>query len=168
VTRIKKLALILAVLAVVAFLGHWIYRSLESDETRVRRLVTALVADFNGENVRAMAGAFAEKFRDATRKLDRRQVLQILQYVVLRARDAKAKRFALRAALVDDAVSVEIDPDGETARASFAVRIEQSIDGQWTDPDVCTIDAEIGKIEGDWQLVMTKHTWSRGRFRWRW
>jgi len=165
---VKKVAFILAGLAVVAFVGHGIYRSLLSDETKVRQLVTGAVDDFNDQNVRSVADVLAERFRDVTRKLDRREVLQILQYVVLKARDAKTKRFALRAELVDDAINVEIGPEGDTARASFEVRLRRSTGGEWSDLDVCAIDAELGKIDGDWRLVQTKHRWSHGRFRWRW
>jgi hypothetical protein len=167
-TPIKKVALILAGLAVVAFVGHGIYRSLLSDETRVRQLVTGAIDDFNDGSVRSVADALAETFRDVTRKLDRREVLQILQYVVLKARDAKTRRFALRAELVDDAIDVEIGSEGDTARARFEVRLRRFAGGEWSEINVCAIEAEVGKIDGDWQLVQTKHRWSRGRFRWRW
>jgi len=159
-TRMKKILLLLAGLVLLVVAGHHIRLALLSDETLIRMRIEEMAGDFNGGSVAEVAAGLAEEYRNETSGMDRAQLLQALRYAVLKVRDEKTRRFALRVEVaVED---LEIAEGENTAHVMLEVRFSRSRQGEWTGFRDCTIDADFRKGEAGWQVTGTRHRWKGG------
>jgi hypothetical protein len=164
----KKLALGAAAALALLLIGRRVYLALLSDETRIRRLLGAMIEEFNDGDLGAVADGLAHDFRDLTTGLDREGLLGVLRYAVFQERDPRTRRFALRVEVVDERLDIRVD--GDSARAAFGVRVLRLVDGEPAETREGEVDAELRRGEPGWQLIRARHTWQPGgrRLRWRW
>ena len=164
----RKAALAVAVALGLLGLGYCVHLAFASDETRIRRRLGAMIADFNDGELGAVAGGLAGDFRDLTTGLDREQLLGVLRYAIFHERDPRTRKFALRVEL--DEERLEIQVDGEAARLVLPIRIHRLTGGEVTATRAGEVKAELRCGDDGWQLTRARHTWQPGGrgLRWRW
>ncbi|HLQ38834.1 MAG TPA: hypothetical protein VK348_13580 [Planctomycetota bacterium] len=146
----KKVLLALAAVPLLYFGGRAAWRALASDATRIRWLLQDEVSAFNGGNVGDVLAGFADGYRDTTAGIDRNDLHQCLLYVLLQ----RSQGMHYRAELHDDTA---IEPDGNTARASFGLALDSGMPAQQRPRWELQVDAELAKTPAGWQFVHSTH-----------
>lgn len=141
-----------------------LWRVLEPDPTKIRRLVTNMARGFDdGSPNRAVAGLDAA-WRDGESGIERELLRQgLIRFFFEEGRDTKTRELRYRVELPREELQVEIDPTDEkrarlSCRALFLERGEPERE-VWS----LGIEAELEKHEEGWRIVSTRRETLDGR-----
>ena len=146
-------------LAALALLLAWgactAWRKLESDETRIRRLIAESAQGFNAGRPGTAVEPLAETWWDRTNGIHKDTLHQILVAMVFQDKDAHG-RFLWQVDVPDDRLTVEVHDDRTahaTLEAAFARKRGDEREPMWS----IAIDAELRDGEDGWEVVATQH-----------
>lgn len=141
--------LLVASLAVFGASRLWL--ALRSPEDVVRARLEAAAEGFNATRLGPCMEVFADRYIDETSGFVRDDVKTAVVNAFFTQVDPASKDFLWRAAVED----VEVEVDGERARARFTVRLTERASGGTRDVWVFRVDGELGRGEGPWRLERT-------------
>ena len=154
----KRPALVLLGIAVVAVIVYGGYRMLASDETRIRWLLDDAASSFNDTHLGGCLAAFAPDYRDKTISgRGRAELAQPLRYVFVAGVDPKTRHFLFRVRIPEQDVTVKVAASGETAAAQFTLHLEAQRQDTWEPVWELRVTAGLGKAGGDWRIQESSH-----------
>lgn len=160
----KRVLLGTAVLLALWFGGRAIHRALQSDETRIRAMLTDAAAAFDRADLAGTLEPLAPDYRDATVGVTRREAAAGLLWLFQNRRDPTG-RFRHRIELPPEDCDVQID--GDRATVTLLLRLFEGLDEAerlvWT----VRITAGVERIEGSWRIVRSEQQTVAGQRPWR-
>lgn len=157
--------LLLAFGGLVLVLGSVaLWRVLEPEPTKIRRLVSGMARGFDeGSPNRAVAG-LAAAWRDGESGIERELLRQgLIRFFLEEGRDAKTREPRYRVELPPEELRVEIDP-ADAKRARLACRALFLERGE-PEREVWSlgVEAELEKHQDGWRIVSTRRQTLSGR-----
>jgi len=149
----KALAIVLA-LAVLALGVNWLVGVLESDETKIRRMLASMEDAYNRGDPGDCVAPLARDWRHAGTELDRQLLLGAL-FQVARERDRETKVLKTRVAVDEDAATVAID--GASATLACEAVFSRLRAGEWTETWRMRAEAELVDGDDGWEIVRSRH-----------
>lgn len=156
--RMRPATLVTAVvlLALAALGGRWLWRTLASDETKIRWMCEDMLDAFNQTRTTRVLEAFAPQFQDESSGFTREDIHSACIYVFFNELDPKDRSFALRAELVPEDWSVTVE-DGPPKRATakLGARFYDSRGGSERVFWEAHVEGELARGDDGWQWTRT-------------
>jgi len=154
----RRPALVLLGIAVVAVAVYGGYRMLASDATRIRWMLDDAASSFNDTHLGGCLAAFAPDYQDKTFSgMDRERLAQALRYVFVARVDPKTRRFLFRVRIPEQDVTIKVAASGKTAAAEFTLHLEAQQQDTWEPLWELRVTAGLGKTDGDWRIQESSH-----------
>jgi len=153
----RRIALIVVVVALVILGAMELRVRLASPETRVRWRIGEMIEGFNDARVGPCLRGVATSWSDERGRVDRERLANGLRYLFLQERDPKTKAFRFRVELEEEPV-VAIDPANDAAaHVELVAHFECLTRDEWSTTWRVRIEAEmIDDEEEGWQVTVTE------------
>ena len=146
----------LAIFVSTAVLGGWfVWRMLEGDTARIRRLVLEVETAFNAGSMGGMSAALAPNFRQKPDGLERNEVVAMLAHLFLTERDQKTKAFLHQVTVGRDAIDISFE-EGSPPRAKLSLEVDfgrRAPSGEFNHTARVRFDGRVEKLDGAWKLI---------------
>lgn len=150
----RRIALIVVVVALAALCAMELRVRLASPETRVRWRIEEMLEGFNDARVGPCLRGVAKSWRDEGGRLDRERLGDGLRYLFLQERDTATKAFRFRVELEGEPLVVVDPADESAAHVELVARFECLTREEWTTTWLVRISAEmIDDDEEGWQVT---------------
>lgn len=155
----RKIALILAGLALTFLAGRAVICGMASEETKIRWLVQEEVEAFNATSISGCMEVFASEYQETTTGLYRADLQRVLLYVFQKFRDRDSREFLYQLVAPDELVDVVLRDEAETeAEADFKVVLSERGVPVWS----IRVQAELFRGEDGWRIVSSQHSTVEG------
>ncbi len=163
----KRPALLLLGIVAIALAAYASYRSLASDETRIRWLLEGAARSFNDAHLGGCLEAFDESYRDTstTPTLEHATLASALRHVFLQRVDGKTRAFLLRVRIPEEALTIRLEA-GQQAEATFELDLDEHRRGAWQPAWQLEVTAQLRKAGGNWLIQRSSHQTTAGKPPW--
>jgi hypothetical protein len=136
----------------------FLVRAFESPETKIRRRLEQMAADFDGGRAGPCARGLAEEFVDTTTGAGVGDVHAVLVRMTFAERDPKTNEFLHRVAFPEDSMAIRLDAaDPERATVDLVAVFEEKRGSEWKVEWRVAIAAEMAEGDDGWQVLRTTH-----------
>jgi hypothetical protein len=149
-----KLLLALVVLGTLFLGGRWLVRWLESDETKIRRLVAGMEEAYNRGSPGGCVAPLAKNWRHEGHALDRELLFGAL-FQTARDRERETRRLRSRVEVDEDAAEIAVA--GERATLAVEACFSRLRAGAWEAAWRLAIEAELEHGDDGWEIVRSRH-----------
>jgi hypothetical protein len=150
----RKVVPIAVALVVAVLAGRAVYRSMASEETRIRWLVQEEVEAFNSASISGCMAGFAMEYEDTTLRLDRTTMQGVLLHTFRKRRDPESGEFLYSIQIPDESVEVTLVGDDQIqAEVVFPVVLSEAGVPVWE----LAVHGELRRDESGWAFVSSWH-----------
>lgn len=131
------------------------FRALASDETRIRWVIEDMLEGFNEARLRPLMDGLSPQFVDRVSGARRADVRDALIHSFFQDVDPSTKQYLYRAALDEDSLAIEVDPEGETAAVGLSARFVELRGTEELPFWDARIEGRVQLFDGAWVWIET-------------
>jgi len=158
----RRVLTVLGAALLIFFGGRGLYRTMASDEQKIRWTVEGMITGYNTARPSLCIEPLAEEWRhESLPQLDRELLRGGLFRFSMQERDRKTKELTTRVELVPESllVSVEDDTADFELEACTSRHVRSELDGErgWEESWRFRVVGHLEKGEGGWKIVSSRH-----------